>query len=106
SAGRDELESLLKKGTELGIIQQAALIIDGVDHISRVFADATEVAKDEIDIIEELAALNLPPGVTLVIGSQPGNHLAPLNSNSEVVTMTPWRFGNRKLGKSASTPSG
>jgi hypothetical protein len=92
SAGRSELETLLKKGTELGIIQRAAIIIDGVDHISRVFADATEVAKDEIDIIEDLASLKLPSGVSVVIGSQPGGHLAPLQTDAEIVSMTPWRF--------------
>jgi hypothetical protein len=92
SAGRNELESLLRKGTDLGIIDRVALIIDGVDHISRVFADAKGVARDEIDIIEELATLDLPSNVSVVIGSQPGDHLAPLRHHEEVIQMTPWRF--------------
>ncbi len=93
SAGRRELEDLLRKGVEEGLIDKAALVIDGVDHISRVFDESTGVAKDEIEIVEELAALDLPHGVSLVIGSQPGSHLDPLRNRAEFVSMPIWRFG-------------
>ena len=93
AAGRRELEDLLKKAVEQGALAKAALIIDGVDHISRVFAESTGVTRDEIDIVEELASLNLPEGVCLVIGTQPGNHLDPLRHRAGFVNMPTWRFG-------------
>lgn len=37
SAGPRELEDLLRKGVEAGLINKAALIVDGVDHVSRIF---------------------------------------------------------------------
>jgi hypothetical protein len=103
SAGRRELEDLLKKGVEKGVIDKAVLVIDGVDHISRVFADSTGVAQSEIDIVEELASLDLPHGVSLVIGSQPGDHLDALRSRAQFVDMPVWRFDEvaglaRRLG--------
>jgi len=93
SAGRRELEDLLRKGVDEGLINQAALIVDGVDHISRVFADSAGIAKDETDIVEELAALQLPIGISVVLGTQPGAHLDPLLNNAAVVRVPSWRFG-------------
>lgn len=93
SAGPRELENLLRKGVDSGIIERAALIVDGIDHISRVFAESTGVAREEVDIVEELAALNLPDEVCLIVGSQPGEHLKPLRHGASHITMPAWRFG-------------
>lgn len=92
SAGARELEDLLRKGAEKGLIDKAALVVDGLDHVSRVFAEATGVAKEDVDIVEELATLDLPEGVCLIIGSQPGTHLEPLEEGAEYVRMPAWRF--------------
>ena len=54
------------------------LIVDGLDHISRVRADARQLSDSETDIVERLATLALPAGATLLLGSQPGEHLQPL----------------------------
>jgi hypothetical protein len=54
------------------------LIVDGLDHIARVRADARSLRQDETDIIERLATLSIPPGVAIIVGSQPGSHLDPL----------------------------
>lgn len=107
SAGPRELEDLLRKGVEQGLIEKAALVVDGLDHVSRVFAESTGVAIEEIDIVEELAALDLPEEVCLILGSQPGAHLAPLYSEASVVAMPVWRFGEvaalaRRLGVSSA----
>ena len=90
SAGPHELEDLLRKGAEQGIIADATLIVDGVDHISRVFAESKDLSREEVDIIEELAALKLPLGIRLVIGSQPGEHLEPLSTQSVTIEMPAW----------------
>jgi tetratricopeptide (TPR) repeat protein len=93
SAGPRELEDLLRKGVDSGLIGRAALIVDGIDHVSRVFAESTGVAREEVDIVEELAALNLPEEVCLIVGSQPGEHLNPLRYGAANITMPAWRFG-------------
>jgi len=48
SAGPRELEELLKRGVEQGIIGEATLIIDGLDHISRVFAESSNLSLEEL----------------------------------------------------------
>jgi len=103
SAGPRELQDLLRKGVDQGLIEKAALVVDGLDHVSRVFAESTGVAREEIDIVEELAALDLPEEVCLIIGSQPGAHLTPLHSGASLVAMPAWHFGEeaalaRRLG--------
>src|SRR5262249_6660028 len=90
SAGPRELEELLRKGVEQGIILDATLIVDGVDHISRVFAESKDLSREEIDIIEQLAALALPDSIRLVIGSQPGEHLDPLCASAVKIELPGW----------------
>lgn len=75
SAGPSELEEVLRKAA---VLKRVVLIIDGLDHITRVRGDSQSLALSDTDIIERLATLDLPDNVTLVIGSQPGDHLEPL----------------------------
>lgn len=84
AAGPRELEQLLEKAFAQGIINECILIVDGIDHISRVFADATNLSIQDVDIVEELAILSLPEEVCLIVGSQPGEHLEPLRSDNSV----------------------
>jgi hypothetical protein len=58
--------------------QPLVLVVDGLDHIARVLADSGDVAPGQADIIEKLAALDIPSGVAVIVGSQPGAHLQPL----------------------------
>lgn len=76
SAGPQELEALLIEAvkTERPIV----LILDGIDHISRVLSEARSIRDDETDIVDQLCLLRIPPGVTFIVGSQPGEHLVPL----------------------------
>jgi hypothetical protein len=76
SAGPRELEEMLTQAVELG--RPVVLIVDGIDHIMRVRAQALGLSVVETDIVDQLAALQLPSGVSLVLGSQPGEHLVPL----------------------------
>lgn len=106
SAGSRELEDLLRKGAEQGLIEKAVLVVDGIDHVSRVFAESTGLAKEEIDIVEELAALDLPEEVRLIIGSQPGPHLEPLRDGAAFIQMPGWRFEEvAALARRLSVPS-
>jgi len=79
AAGFQELEEALEKGSAAG--RSIVLIIDGLDHIARVRAEANSLSDDDTDIVERLATLNIPDGVAVVIGSQPGTHLDPLRAN-------------------------
>jgi len=92
TAGLSELEKVVEKAVALG--KQVVLVIDGLDHIARVRAEAKSVSDMETDIIEELASMTIPTGVSLVIGSQPGNHLDPLSDRFGIkITereMPPW----------------
>lgn len=90
AATRDELERVLRAAAEKYAPEPVVLIVDGIDHISRVLAESRGVAAADTDIVEELAALSLPPGVRLVLGSQPGPHLEPLQAVSREIRMPPW----------------
>jgi hypothetical protein len=92
AAGPRELEELLRKAIDQGIIDEATLIVDGVDHISRVFAEQKNLSPEDVDIVEELAALDLPDGVRLIVGSQPGAHLDPLRTGADTIVVPGWEL--------------
>lgn len=59
------------------------LIVDGIDHVAR--ADPITGPRDVDQFVLTLAELNLPPRVTLIVGSQPGPFLDPLMSKAHVI---------------------
>jgi len=106
SAGPRELEELLRKGIDQGIIDEATLIVDGVDHISRVFAEQSNLSPEDVDIVEELAALDLPNGIRLVVGSQPGAHLDPLHTGADTIVVPGWELAEvTALSNNLGVPS-
>ena len=90
SAGLEELESLLPHAVEVSATGHVYLFVDGIDHIARVVAETRSLAAEETDIVEELAVLHRPDGVHLVVGTQPGSHIAPLQETSTMVEVPPW----------------
>lgn len=76
SAGIHELEKTLHEISAAE--KQIVIIVDGLDHIARVRDASLSVSDNETDIVEQLATLELPERVTLIIGSQPGKHLESL----------------------------
>lgn len=76
SAGINELEDILAQAARPE--RPVVLIVDGIDHISRVRTQARTVSQADTDIIEQLASLKLPSGIALIICTQPGEHIAPL----------------------------
>jgi hypothetical protein len=78
SADSASLERLLSVAADCG--KRVVLIVDGLDHIARVRVEVGSVAANQSDIVDQLAAIEVPPSVSIVIGSQPGDHLAPLRS--------------------------
>ncbi len=78
SAGLVELEATLQAVATSE--RRVVLIVDGLDHIARVRSASHGLSDDETDIVERLATLTIPRGVSIVIGSQPGEHLEPLRT--------------------------
>ena len=78
AAGLTELEETLRRAVGLG--RPVALIIDGLDHIARVRVGSDFLSAEDTDIVERLSLLDIPDGVALVVGSQPGGHLDVLRS--------------------------
>ena len=63
--------------------RRVALVVDGVDHVTRVVGGST--AHDpSFALVQELALLDLPVGSTLILLSQPGVHLQPLEQKGAV----------------------
>src|SRR5690606_20818072 len=71
-----------------------ALIVDGIDHVSRVLGHSSggafgEPADPAACLVEELTSLSLPPGAVLVLASQPGPHLEAVNARAARLTVPP-----------------
>lgn len=72
AAGPRELETILASALDLRPDLRITLIVDGLDHADRLLEPGRHVAQG---IVQEFAELELPAGVQLIIGSQPGDHL-------------------------------
>ena len=76
AVNEDTLVAAVKRGVEKH--GRVALVVDGLDHVTRVVG-ATVGRSDPAHLrAEELAHLQLPEGATVVVLSQPGQHLNPL----------------------------
>jgi hypothetical protein len=58
--------------------RRVALIIDGIDHVTRVRARNGVEFDPSRSLAESLSLFELPAGVVVIILSQPGSHLQPL----------------------------
>lgn len=92
-SGARELEMLLAAAADADPERDVILMIDGLDHISRVVETTSSIARDDTAIVDELALLSVPPNVRLVVASQPGAHLDPIRDRITVFSMPPWTEG-------------
>ncbi|MFE2672525.1 P-loop domain-containing protein [Streptomyces hygroscopicus] len=70
--------------------RRVALVVDGLDHVTRVQGGRTRRADPSLALAAVLGALPLPPGSVLVVLSQPGEHLVPLrDTGAASVAMPP-----------------
>ena len=71
--------------------RRVALVIDGLDHVTRVQAGAyrARAADPSFALAEALSALQLPEGSALIVLSQPGRHLQPLEQAGAVTVQVP-----------------
>ena len=78
AADEEALEGCVRRSLAKAPDRKVALVVDGVDHITRVRARAGDRFDPSKSLSESLAALDLPAGSVLILLSQPGSHLQPL----------------------------
>ncbi|MBQ1076801.1 ATP-binding protein [Micromonospora sp. C31] len=106
SAGQRELEARLASARSQLPARRIAVIVDGLDHVDRVAGRRQPGAAAEL--MEQISSLELPSGVSIVVGSQPGPHLADFLATAAEHAVGPWpdamvtRLVDR-LGVGAST---
>lgn len=85
AADQKALENAVKQSLRVSPDRPVAVVVDGLDHVSRVAA-RTRTLDPSLQVAEELAALDLPRGSVLIVLSQPGDHLVPLlNAGATVI---------------------
>lgn len=86
----DELQALLNQVSE-----DTVLIIDGLDHIGRVYNFHKAIMKQiETEIIKVLSTLIFPEKVHVILASQPVSDVINLTEQGyEMYTMEPWDIG-------------
>ena len=77
------IESLKKRPD-----RRVVLIVDGIDHVTRVIGGGP-TADPSFTLAEALAAFGLPRGSVLIVLSQPGKHLEPLEDAGAVTVGIP-----------------
>lgn len=86
AADEEALVACLRRSRDLEPDRRIALIIDGVDHITRVRSRMGASFDPSRRMSEALASLDLPPGTVAIVLSQPGAHLDPLVEAGAAVT--------------------
>lgn len=66
-----------------------ALVVDGIDHVTRVLGNRPGQIDPTEAIATELANLAPPPGCVVVVLSQPGTHLRPLLGADAITLAAP-----------------
>ncbi len=88
AASHGALEGAVAQARARDPVRRVALIVDGLDHVTRVIGSSS--AHDpSLELVRELALLNLPAGSTLVLLSQPGLHLRPLEDQGALRVSLP-----------------
>lgn len=89
AASSKQLSELLAAATLTG--RRVVLLIDGLDHIARVRSSSRLLSEEETGIVERFLGVEVPAEVTVIIGSQPGEHLSPLvESEYHEVAVPSW----------------
>ncbi len=87
-------EQLLPHAVTSSSTRQVIIFVDGLDHIARVLSEERDLSQSDVDIIEQLKALRVPEGVTLILGSQPGQHLDPIRDRTQEIVVPDWSLSD------------
>jgi len=106
AAGPRELQALLDAAGAMKPAPRLVVIVDGLDHIARVLRDARTLAPADTQIARDLLALKLPKNVSVLVGSQLGDHITQLSRSGTVLSVSAWEepeveafLGRIPLGK-------
>ncbi len=89
AADEDSLAACVARSIELEPERRVALVVDGLDHVSRVRASDARECDPSQSLAEALASLELPAGSVLIVLSQPGSHLSPLERSGAATLKVP-----------------
>ena len=78
AADEDAVVGCINRSTQCEPERPVALVIDGIDHITRVQAGQAGGFDPSLSLAETLSVLQLPAGSVLIVLSQRGAHLGPL----------------------------
>lgn len=89
----DELQVLINN-----IKEEVVLIVDGLDHIGRIYSFHKETMKQiETEIVEVISRLRFPDNVKVILASQPITEVINLcNHNFKEFSVKPWDIGEVK----------
>lgn len=76
--------------------RRVALVVDGLDHVTRVLGSTSDRSEPSRMVAQRLADLRIPQGTVLVVLSQPGEHLTPLRDSGARMLNVP-ALGNDEL---------
>lgn len=87
-ADEDALVSCLRRSLVIEPGRKIALVIDGIDHITRVRTHGVGEFDPSRSLSEAIASLSLPPNTVVIVLSQPGTHLQPIkDAGGKLVTV-------------------
>jgi hypothetical protein len=89
AADEEAVVRALGRARQLDAHRPIAIVVDGLDHVTRVRGSGRGAYDPSLTLAEALASLRLPDGVVLIVLSQPGAYLDPLVRAGAVVTDLP-----------------
>ncbi len=90
AAGPRELQALLDAAGMMKAALRLVVVVDGLDHIERVLREARTLAPADTQIARDLLALKLPKNVSVLVGSQPGDHITQLAKSGTLLKVPAW----------------
>lgn len=80
ASDEDALIECVARSVELEPDRKVAIVVDGIDHVTRV-QRRHDGSDPSLRLAKRLAALAMPPNSVLIVLSQPGPHLGPLEES-------------------------
>ena len=88
AADEQALEAAVIAAIEKKPDRRVALVVDGIDHVTRVIGGGT-AGDPSLALAETLATLSLPSSSTLIVLSQPGTYLEPIEKAGAIRVQIP-----------------
>lgn len=85
----EKLRDVLEHARAESPAGHVALIVDGLDHITRVLGRPVGSVDPSLAVSQQLARLALPAGTVMIVACQPGAHVEPFRDASSVEVMVP-----------------